>query len=191
MCNLQLPGNVLSINYILLSTLIWLLIYLLSLAIAFKRPLICPFSIMKRGYWYFTVTSCPQCVVDPITNTWCRDCELYLTETSHFNVTVWLSFLFEVGDCDVSPQTEASKMKCLNLYFFIFSRIASDSVEISTQLGCLEYFKMLTSIFRCTSRETLVPHEFHPKKQNSKEPSENSESSTSRLEVRFKSCDRW
>lgn len=78
-----------------------------------------------------------------------------------FNVIVWLCFLFEVGDCDVSPQTEASKIKCLNFCFFIFCLIASDSVEISTELGCLEDFKILTSIFPCASRET---HEFHPKK---------------------------
>lgn len=94
----ELPGNFyfLSVNYMLLSTLIWLLIHLLSLAIAFQRPLIGPFSLMKLEYWYFTVTSCPQRVTDPVTTRWCRGCELYLTGTFHLFSFFYLFFSMRV-----------------------------------------------------------------------------------------------
>lgn len=131
-----LPGNFyfLSVNYMPLSTLIWLLIHLLSLAIAFQRPFIGPFSLLKREYWYLTVTSCPQRVTDPVTARWCRGCELYLTGTFHFFPLfifffqrVWPSLLFGIGTFDADFRTEKDRS---DFYFFLLSSIFCDSFEI-------------------------------------------------------------
>lgn len=148
----------------LLSTLIWLLIHLLSLAIAFQRPLIGPFSLMKLEYWYFTVTSCPQRVTDPVTTRWCRGCELYLTGTFHFFSFIYLFFSMCATKLSVWNRNIWCMQKIPNWnasqWFLFLSAFPNFqpfgwNFNRASWLSWLDDLKMLISMFCCTSRSAF------------------------------------